>query len=117
MLSKSQIVDRLVAEGVGEKRQLNNVLSALAKVAAEEIALGEDFQVPGVAKVSFRYTKPRRKGEKYTGFGGQEMTADANRPAKVRMVATPAGGLKSPHKDALKDPKTKLFKAVAKNKG
>lgn len=119
MLSKSQIAEAVQGK-LGDdftKRDVAQVLGALAEVAAEEIALGEDFQVPGVARVQFRYTKPRRKGEKYIGFGGEEMTADTNRPAKVRMVATPAGSLKTPHKEAVKDPKSKLFKAVTKNKG
>lgn len=117
MLSKSQIVERLVEKGVGQKQQIKHVLDGLAEVAAEEIALGEDFQVPGVARIAFRYTKPRRKGEEYVGFGGEVMKADVARPAKVRMVATPVGSLKNSVKESLTDNKSKLFKAVAKKKG
>lgn len=118
MLSKSQIAEAVSEKLTGfTKREVGDVLNALADVASEEIALGEDFQVPGVAKIAFRYTKPRKKGDKYTGFGGQEMIADANRPAKVRMAATPNGKLKSSVKEAIANPRSSVFKAVAKAKG
>lgn len=119
MLSKSQIAEA-VQEKLGDdftKKDVTDVLNTLAQVVSEEIALGEDVKVPGVAKITFRYTKPRRKGEKYIGFGGEEMVADANRPAKIRMTAAPDGKLKNAVKEDIGNDKSKLFKAVAKAKG
>jgi nucleoid DNA-binding protein len=114
MLSKSQLAGAVQAELDGfTKQEVGAVLDALAVVASQEIALGEDFKIAGVGKIVYRYTKPRKKGETYTGFGGQPMQADQNRPAKIRMAATVDGKLKklSP---ALS---SKAGKAIAERKG
>jgi hypothetical protein len=110
MLSKSQIVDRLVEMELGQKRHLSNVLAGLAEIAADEVALGEDFTVPGIASLRFAYTSPRakgaayKKGETYVGFGGVEQVAEADskpRKASVKLRATPAAPIKrlAPSKD------------------
>ena len=112
MLTKGQIADRLVEMGCGQKRQMMNVLSALPEIAAEEIGKGEDFSIPGVARVSYGYTTPRKKGEKYIGFGGEEVTADKARPEKIRIRASAAGPLKK----LLPKKGTKSYKNVVSRK-
>ena len=89
-----------------------NVLTALGEIAADEIKQGEDFSIPGVARVSFGYTSPRKKGEVYVGFGGEEVKADKARPEKIRMRATAAGPLKK----LLPNKGTKAYKNVVSRK-
>lgn len=112
MLSKGQIAQELENMGVGKKRQMMSVLSALAEIAADEIAAGEDFSLPGVARVSYGYTTPRKKGEEYVGFGGEVVKADKARPEKIRLRATPAGAIKK----LLPSKGTKGYKAVVARK-
>jgi hypothetical protein len=59
--------------------------------------------VPGIVKVGWAYTSPlakgekHRKGETYVGFGGQEITAEADskpRKASVKLRATVAAPVK-----------------------
>jgi hypothetical protein len=94
MLTKGQIAERLEEKGVGKKNQMMRVLSALAEIAAEEVGSGEDFSIPGVARVRYGYTTPRKKGEEYVGFGGEIVKADKARPEKIRIAASAAGPLK-----------------------
>ena len=93
-LNKGQIAQELENRGIGKKRQMMNVLSELAEIAADEIEAGEDFTVPGICKVSYGYTAPRKKGEEYVGFGGEMVKADKARPEKIRIRASAAGALK-----------------------
>jgi nucleoid DNA-binding protein len=78
-------------------REIKLMFDALADVAEEEIARGEDFSIPGVARISWSYTSPRakgdlyKKGEQYVGFGGQELVAEADskeRKAAVKLRAS-----------------------------
>jgi len=112
MLTKGQIADELVSRGCGQKRQMMNVLSALGDIAAEEVGKGEDFSIPGVARISYGYTTPRKKGEKYIGFGGEEVTADKARPEKIRIRASAAGSIKK----LLPTKGSKAYKAVVARK-
>lgn len=104
MLSKTDIAgtinDRI---GVG-KTLVKNVLDELADLAAEEIANGEDFTVPGIVRISYSYRGALKKGEKYkkgqtyVGFGGVETTAEADsaaRTASIRLAARPVAKVKS----------------------
>jgi len=79
---------------------IKSVLDALATVASEEIADGEDFTVPGIARVSWRYTKPQKKGARWKkgnevqGFGGVTTVNDTDSPevkAAVKLKAAPTG--------------------------
>jgi len=126
-LSKSQIADELAAQGLGGKRQITNILNELAELAADEIAEGEDFVVPGIAKVSWAYTAAQKKGEKYKkgdtyiGFGGIENTAEADskaRPERIRLRATAAAPLKrlGPSKSNAAFGKSKTARAVRARK-
>jgi nucleoid DNA-binding protein len=103
MLSKSQIAAELEARGLGRKRQISNVLDGLADLAQEQIAAGEDFTVPGIARISFAYQPALKKGEKYkkgdtvVGFGGIEQEKDADSPARkasVKLRVTAASAVK-----------------------
>lgn len=102
-LSKHQIAAELADRGLGGKNQIANILSGLAELAQEEIASGEGFTVPDIAKIDFAYTTPRtkgemyKKGETYTGFGGVEVVAEADskeRKASVKLKATPSAAIK-----------------------
>lgn len=132
MLSKHELALE-VEERTGVKPGLTKrILSSIAEIAKEELAAGEDFLVPGVAKVQYRYTKPFKKGEKYKKgeervmFGGATEIAEADSPAqkaKIRLVATPMGPVKQ-HMPKSNDPsgqaaflKGKTGKAIAKRKG
>lgn len=122
MLTKSEIA-REVEEVTGIKPNLTkSVLDALAEIAMGEIQAGEDFSLPGIARVSFRYSKAlkkgerHRKGETYVGFGGVETTAEADSPprkAKVKLTATPAASLK---RSVLPDSKPETQAAFLKSK-
>ena len=127
VLSKSQIADELAAQGLGGKRQITNILTELAELAADEIAEGEDFVVPGIAKVSWAYTAAQKKGEKYKkgetyiGFGGVENTAEADskaRPERINLRSTPAAPLKrfGPSKSNPQFGKSKAAKNVRARK-
>lgn len=94
MLTKGQIAQELEDRGIGKKNQMMRALTALADIAAEEVGNGEDFTVPGICRVRYAYTTPRKKGEVYIGFGGEEVKADKARPEKIRIAASAAGPLK-----------------------
>jgi nucleoid DNA-binding protein len=99
MLTKTQIVDELVAKGAGDKRHVNNMLKALEEVAVEQIAKGEDFALPGVARVEYVYRAPKRKGERWTKgqtvstMRGEEIKDSDSPPVAERCVlkAKPIG--------------------------
>ena len=111
LLTKNEIA-REVEDITGIKPGLTkSVIDALATLAAEEVQAGNDFSLPGLVRISYRYTAPRKKGasykkgETYVGFGGIEQTAEADskaRTAKVKLVATPATPLKA-HMPKAKD--------------
>jgi nucleoid DNA-binding protein len=104
MLSKMQIAAELEAMDLGRKRQIANILDGLAQLAQEEIAAGEDFTVPGIARLSYTYRAPQAKGDKYkkgetyVGFGGAEITAEADsKPVKplVKIRPTAVAAIKN----------------------
>lgn len=72
-----------VEHATGIKPNLvKHVLDALAEIAAEDIAAGEDFVLPGIVRIKHTYVSPLKKGEKYkkgetyVGFGGVENVAE-----------------------------------------
>lgn len=101
-LSKTEIARELAGRGLGGVNLIKNVLDGLAELAADEIADGEDFTVPGIVALKFSYTPAVKKGEKYKkgetyiGFGGVENTADADsaaRKARIKLAARPTGAV------------------------
>jgi nucleoid DNA-binding protein len=103
VLSKNEIANILAEDGVAAANLVKRVMDGMAELAAEELASGEDFSVPGIARIQYAYTKPLAKGEKYkkgeeyTGFGGVQVIAEADskeRKASVKMKAAPAPALK-----------------------
>lgn len=100
MLSKSQIAAAISEEtGIG-KQLITNVLNDLAALAADEVEAGNDFVVPGIAKIAYTYRAPQAKGAKYkkgdtyVGFGGVETVAEADsKPVteRITLKAQPTG--------------------------
>lgn len=95
MLTKSQIVNELVERGVGNRVHVKNMLDELATLAAEQIAAGEKFTVPNIARLDFGYRAGARKGEQYTVPGtGEVKKREETKPASFRLKAAPAGSIK-----------------------
>lgn len=105
MLTKNQIADE-VENMTGVKPQLvKNVLDAIATIGREEVGLGNDFTIPGLVKISWRFRKPSKKGERWkkgdereNRFTGEVAAAEEDSPevkAQVRLVAVPHAKLKS----------------------
>jgi nucleoid DNA-binding protein len=138
VLTKHQIAAEVVeileedADFGLSKRAVAEILDALAILGLDELAEGEDFQIPGLVKISWAYTKPQKKGERYkkgdtyTGFGGIENVAEEDskeRKAAVRLVAKPirdAKALAPSTRDRAAQRKflsTKAGKAIAARKG
>lgn len=131
MLSKTEIISGISAQtGIG-KGLVKHVLDDLAALAEAEVAKGEDFTVPGIARISWAYRKPQKKGERWKkgetvqGFGGVESVKDSDSPpvkAKARLTARPTGIVgqnkpKSSPEEQAAFLKTSAGKAVAKRKG
>lgn len=102
MLTKGQLAEAIAATGAGSKRQVLHMLDSLAEVAWDEVNAGEDFTVPGVARISYTYRAPVKKGDKYkkgetyVGFGGVETVAEADSKPVTEMVklrAAPTGSV------------------------
>jgi nucleoid DNA-binding protein len=91
-MSKSEIATELAERGLGGKRQISNVLDALADLAMEETGAGEDFVIPGICKIGWSYRAPKAKGERWkkgdsvVGFGGIENVKDSDSPAQKAAV-------------------------------
>jgi nucleoid DNA-binding protein len=131
MLTKSQLVAEISEMGAGGRQQVNNVLAALAEIGLDEIEMGEDFIIPGLAKISWTYRTPKKKGERWkkgetiTGFGGVERVADSDSPvvkAGVRLKAAPTGPVAKLKPKANAEAqaaflRSKAGKAIAKRKG
>lgn len=96
MLTKNELADRIAATGAGHRNQVKRILDGLAEVVEEELNKGESITVPGVVKLNWRYTSPRkkgemyRKGETYIGFGGAETVAEADSKARKQSVTLKA---------------------------
>jgi len=128
MLRKTEIVAQ-IEDLTGVKPGLSKaVLDALATIAAEEIAAGNDFTVPGVVRLSWRYKPSRKKGEAYKKgetymTPGGEKVAEADSPARkasVRLAAAPTGevGRARPKRDEMsRFLQTRAGKAISSRKG
>lgn len=107
MLSKGQLADEICAvlaeDGITvPRRNVTDVLNGLTTVAEKHIAEGEDFTVPGIARISWRFRAAKKKGERWKkgdmvqGFGGSSEVKDSDSPpitAKARLVASPTGAV------------------------
>jgi nucleoid DNA-binding protein len=96
-LGKAELVKEIAEEVDLPTRAVKDVLDLLAEIAHEEISGGEDFTVPGIAKLKYKYTPPQKKGERYkkgetyTGFGGVEQVAEQDSPVrKEKILLVPA---------------------------
>jgi hypothetical protein len=123
-MSQSEIAGELAARGLGAKNQITNILKGLSQLAVEELEAGNDFAVPGIAVVRWRYIGSLAKGERYkkgetvVGIGGTERVADADSPArkasiKLKVSTSSAVNRLKPKKDTLATfMKSKTAKAV-----
>ena len=131
MLTKSELIDEIVESGAGDRRHVRNMLDALADIGLEEIGAGEDFVIPGLAKIFYTYRKPQKKGERWkkgqtvTGFGGIESVKDSDSPPVkpgIRLKAIPTGPAsrlkpKTSAEEQAAFLKSAAGKAVVKRKG
>ena len=113
-MTKNELVSEMADELELGKQQVREMIDLLAEIAVDEVGQGNDFVVPGIVRLTYNYTKPRKKGDKYTGFGGEQIVADANRPARVKLSARLVRDVKVV---AATDTKSKAGKAVAAAKG
>src|SRR5262245_40151546 len=113
-MTKNELVSEIAEEFNYSKQQIREILDMLAEIAVDEIGDGNDFVVPGIVRLTYNYTKPRKKGDKYTGFGGEEIIAKEARPARVKLSVRAVREIKSV---AATDTKSKAGKAVASAKG
>jgi len=131
MLTKNDIAQE-IEEMTGVKPNLvKNVMDAMAEIAADEVANGEDFAIPGIERIVWRYRKPQakgarwKKGEEVQGFGGIVQTKDSDSPpvkAQARLVAVPTGDVNraKPKRDPVSQAaflKTRAGKAIAARRG
>lgn len=97
MLTKGELVEAIQEECDSEfsKAEVREIIAAIVCVAQEEIAAGEDFKIDGLCRVTYRYTTPRKKGEKYVNpITKETLTAEKARPAAIAIRAAPASPLK-----------------------
>lgn len=105
MLTKNQIAAEVeVITGI-KPNLVKNVLDALAQIAADEVAAGEDFTVPGIAKVMYTYREPQKKGSRWVKgddrvdrFTSEIQVATEDSPAvkeAIKLRAVTAGKLSS----------------------
>lgn len=104
MLNKTALADRILdrpgLDGF-TRRDILDVLDGLKEVATAEVEAGNDFRVPGVVDLKFRYTPAQKKGDKFrkgdtvlNSFTGEEEVKEADSPAKkarIRLVGQPVG--------------------------
>jgi len=120
---------REVEARTGTKAGLvKRVLQEAGYIVADTLEEGEDVTINGLVKFSWRYRKGFKKGERYkkgttyTGFGGVEVTADADSPARtaqIKLAVSPLGDINKikPRKSNMQDfLKSKAGKAIAKRK-
>lgn len=119
-MTKNEIVQEIAAElpsGVTPRKIVTHVLERLSDMAYGEIADGRDFAVPGILTISYRYTAPRKKGDVYVGFGGEETVAESARPARLGISKSINREILQAAKKNIADPKSAMFKSIAKRKG
>jgi len=124
MLTKNDIAQE-IEEMTGVKPNLvKNVMDAMAEIAADEVANGEDFAIPGIARIVWRYRKPQAKGARWKK-GEEVQTKDSDSPpvkAQARLVAVPTGDVNraKPKRDPVSQAaflKTRAGKAIAARRG
>jgi nucleoid DNA-binding protein len=92
-LTKYQLAQIITDETGIKKNLVVRVLNEVAVIAAEELEDGEDFRVPGVISIAWRYTPPKKKGERWkkgdertNRFTGEVTLAESDSPpVKARI--------------------------------
>jgi nucleoid DNA-binding protein len=130
MLGKNELA-REIENRTGVKPNLaKRVMDTMAEICREELEKGEDFTVPGISKVFYRYTPARKKGETYKkgdtvkSPAGERVAEEDSKPRKasIKLKAQPMPGVRR-HMPKSNDPegqsaflKGKVGKAIAKRK-
>lgn len=95
MLGKNDLASEVEAKIGVKKNLVKNVMDAIAEIAEEQLKLGHDFSVPGVARISYGYVAPFKKGDVFVDpFSKEEKTRDKSRKAAIKIRALPAPALK-----------------------
>ena len=63
MLTKNQIAQKVEAETNIPAREVKDVMDVLGEIALEEVKGGQDFSIPGLVRISYRYRAKLKKGE------------------------------------------------------
>jgi nucleoid DNA-binding protein len=99
-MTKGEIAAELADRGHGGKVQIRRMLDGLAELAEEKLSEGSDFLVPGIVKISYKYRKPQKKGERWKkgetviGFGGVESVKEEDSPpvkAQIKLMPSLTG--------------------------
>ena len=112
VLTKTELKREIAAETELHPQDVQAVLDALVQIGKEELEDGEDFNIHGLVRLTYRYTTPRKKGDEYKGFGGEIMKAEKARPAAIKLKAAPHVSLTR----AVPDTKSKVGKYIAQRK-
>lgn len=94
MLTKTAVADEVAAKLDGfSRRDITEVLEALAEVAEEQLHSGENFKIHGLVTLRPKYTaaKPSRPGR--NPQTGEDMVYAA-KPAAIGLAARPDAQLK-----------------------
>lgn len=116
MLSKSELVAEIQERSDVEfsRAEVRDIINAIVAIACEEVAAGNDFKIDGLFRIAYKYTTPRKKGEKYINpITKETLTADKARPAKLAIRAVAA----APLKKGIPKINSKAGKAVVARKG
>jgi nucleoid DNA-binding protein len=132
MLTKNEIAAQ-IEEMTGVKPVLTKrILDALATVASEHVASGEDLTVPGIVSFKYDYRAPQKKGSRWkkgdtriNNITKEESIAEADSPPvtpRIRLKANPVGLMGKVKPSTKPDSqrefmKTKPAKAVVRRKG
>lgn len=85
-LTKSQLAGMIAEKAGVTKTNVNDVLSSLIEVIAEELRAGRPITIPGVAKVSLAHKAATKARPGRNPFTGEEITIKAKPARKVVKV-------------------------------
>ena len=109
-LTGSKVVEEVVArtDNGFTKREVKDVIDALAEIAEAELSAGNDFKLPGVATVRLAYQPKKPRREARNPATGETFMANPV-PAKIAVRARPDARMKR----AAPSPTSKGGKAIA----
>lgn len=94
-MTSSELYEELSSMTGTSKSIVKDVVKALGELAQSEVADGSNFNIPGVCRFAFSYTKPVKKGTKSINpFTKEEVVAAANKPGKLKLRVAMAAQVK-----------------------